>query len=66
MPIYYTNRAMIDAEKRYPSSEKLELTLVISTRKFRTEFQASTIAVVASLSLRQVLKKLVMSTRLVK
>ena len=37
-PIYYTSKAMVDAEKRYPTSEKIILVLVVSVRKFRPYF----------------------------
>ncbi|XP_052295784.1 uncharacterized protein LOC127901823 [Citrus sinensis] len=44
-PIYYTSKVMVDAEKRYPTSEKIILALVVSARKLRLYFQAHTIAV---------------------
>lgn len=65
-PIYYTSKAMVDVEKRYPTSKKIVLALVVSARKLRPYFQAHTIAVVTNLPLRQILQKLDMSGRLLR
>ncbi|XP_024046513.1 uncharacterized protein LOC112100880 [Citrus clementina] len=65
-PIYYTSKAMVDAEKRYPTSDKIVLALVVAVKKLRPYFQAHTIAVVANLPLRQILQKLDMSVRLLR
>ncbi|XP_024039539.1 uncharacterized protein LOC112098145 [Citrus clementina] len=65
-PIYYTSKAMVNAEKRYPTSENIILALVVSAQKLRLYFQAHTIAVVTNLSLRQILQKLDMSGRILR
>ena len=57
---------MVDAEKRYPTSENIILALVVSARKLRPYFQAHTIAVVTNLPLWQILQKLDMSGRLLR
>ena len=57
---------MVDAEKRYPATEKLVLAFIISARKLQPYFQAHTIAVVTNLPLRQILQKLDMSRRLLR
>ena len=57
---------MVDVEKRYPTSEKIILALVVSARKLRPYFQAHTIAVVTNLPLWQILQKLDMSGRLLR
>ena len=44
-PVYYCNRALRGAEKRYPRMEKLILDLVIAARKLCPYFQAHTIEV---------------------
>ena len=47
-PIYYVSKALQDAETRYPEIEKLELALVVATRKLRPYFQAHVILVLTS------------------
>ena len=54
-PIYYTNKIMVDAEKRYPTFEKFVLTLVVFARKLKPYFQAHIIIVVANIPLRKIL-----------
>ncbi|KAH9715068.1 hypothetical protein KPL71_020894 [Citrus sinensis] len=39
-PIYYTSKALLDAETRYPPLEKWALALVVAARKLRPYFQA--------------------------
>ena len=57
---------MVEAEKRYPTSKKIVLALVISARKLRPFFQAHIIAIVTNLPLRQILQKLDVSGRLLR
>ena len=57
---------MVDAEKRYPTSEKIVLALVVSAKKLRPFFQAHTIAIITNLPLRQILQKLDVSGRLLR
>ena len=63
-PIYYTSKAMVDAEKWYPTSDKIILALVVSVKKLRPYFQAHTIAVVTNLPFQKILQKLDISGRL--
>ncbi|CAL2266902.1 unnamed protein product [Prunus armeniaca] len=39
-PVFYTSKALLDAETRYPKLEKLILALVVSARKLRPYYQA--------------------------
>ena len=55
--VYFVSKKLLDVELRYPSIEKLAYALVISLRKLRLYFQAHTIEVLTSYSLRQVLQK---------
>lgn len=57
-PIYYTNRALQDAELKYPRIQNLAFALVISTHKLRPYFQAYAIIVLTEHSLKQALLKL--------
>ena len=45
-PIYYTSKALLDAETRYPPLEKLALALVVAVRKLRPYFQAFPVSVI--------------------
>ncbi|KAH9727588.1 Ribonuclease H [Citrus sinensis] len=65
-PIYYTSKALLDAETRYPPLEKWALALVIAARKLRPYFQAFPVSVITNQSLRQTLHKPDASGRLVK
>ncbi|KAH9792469.1 hypothetical protein KPL71_004135 [Citrus sinensis] len=65
-PIYYTSKALLDAETRYPPLEKLALALVVATRKLRPYFQAFPVSVITNQPLRQTLRKLDAYGRLVK
>ncbi|KAM1329273.1 hypothetical protein ACFX2F_013458 [Malus domestica] len=55
-PVYYTSKALQDAETRYSNIEKLALALVMSTRKLRPYFQAHSIIVLTNHPLRQILQ----------
>ncbi|CAL2229366.1 unnamed protein product [Prunus armeniaca] len=43
--VFYTSKALLDAETRYPKIEKLIFTLVVSARKLRPYYQAHRIIV---------------------
>ncbi|KAM2323105.1 hypothetical protein ACFXTH_019702 [Malus domestica] len=38
LPVFYTSKALLDEETRYPKIEKLILALVVATRKLRPYF----------------------------
>ena len=65
-PIYYTSKALLDAETRYPSLEKWALALVVAAQKLRPYFQAFLVSVITNQPLRQTLHKPDASGRLVK
>ncbi|XP_052300414.1 uncharacterized protein LOC127903754 [Citrus sinensis] len=65
-PIYYTSKALLDAETRYPTMEKWALALVVAARKLRPYFQAFPVSVITNQPLRQILHKPDASGRLVK
>ena len=65
-PVYYCNRALREAEERYPRMEKLILALVTTARKLRPYFQAHTIDVPTEYPMKQVLHKPETSGRLMK
>lgn len=65
-PVYYTSKALLDPETRYPKMEKWALALVVAARKLRQYFQAFPIVVVTNQPLRQMLHKPKASGRLVK
>ncbi|KAH9688200.1 Ribonuclease H [Citrus sinensis] len=65
-PIYYTSKALLDAETRYPPMEKWALALVVAGRKLRPYFQAFPVSVITNQPLRQTLHKPDASGRLVK
>ncbi|XP_024039207.1 uncharacterized protein LOC112097847 [Citrus clementina] len=65
-PVYYTSKALVDAETRYPLMEKWALALITAARKLRPYFQAHQIIVMTDQPLRQVLQKPDASGRLVK
>ena len=46
--VYYTSKALQDAETRYSNIEKLALALVMSARKLRPYFQAHSIIVLTN------------------
>ncbi|XP_058071115.1 uncharacterized protein LOC131220168 [Magnolia sinica] len=56
-PVYYVSKAMVPVEIRYPSLEKLALSLVVSARRLRPYFQAHSIVVLTDSPLRQVLQR---------
>ncbi|XP_022848768.1 uncharacterized protein LOC111371087 [Olea europaea var. sylvestris] len=64
--VYYTSKALLSLETRYPGMEKLALALITASRKLRPYFQAHTIHVLTNFPLRQVLQKSNASGRLLK
>ncbi|CAL2230024.1 unnamed protein product [Prunus armeniaca] len=65
-PIYYTSKALLDAETRYPKMEKLIFSLVVSARKLRPYYQAHRIIVITEFALRSILHSPDASQRLMK
>ncbi|CAL2241574.1 unnamed protein product [Prunus armeniaca] len=65
-PIFYTSKALLDAETRYPKLEKLILALVVSARKLRTYYQAHRVIVLTDFPLRSILHSPDASQRLMK
>ena len=65
-PVYYVSKRLLGAESRYPSMEKLALSLVHASRKLRPYFQAHPIRVYTDQPLRQALAKPETSGRLLK
>ncbi|KAI5338915.1 hypothetical protein L3X38_018187 [Prunus dulcis] len=65
-PIFYTSKALIDAETRYPKLEKLILALVVSARKLRPYYQAHRVIVMTDFPLRSILHSPDASQRLMK
>ena len=65
-PVYYTSKALVYAETRYPLMEKWALALKTAARKLRSYFQAHPIIVMTDQPLRKMLQKPDASGRLVK
>ena len=55
LPVFYTSKALLDAETRYPKIKKLILALVVAARKLRPYFQAHTVIVMTQYPLRSIL-----------
>ncbi|KAM1716542.1 hypothetical protein ACFX11_024498 [Malus domestica] len=66
LPIFYTSKALLDAETRYPKIEKLILALVVAARNLIPYFQAHTIIVMTQYPLRSILHGLNASQRVMK
>ncbi|KAI5338873.1 hypothetical protein L3X38_018145 [Prunus dulcis] len=64
--IFYTSKALLDAETRYPKLEKLILALVVSARKLRPYYQAHRVIVMTDFPLRSILHSPDASQRLMK
>ena len=56
-PVYYVIKRLLGPESRYPSMEKLALSLVHASRKLRPYFQAHAIRVYTDQPFRKVLAK---------
>ncbi|KAH0996428.1 hypothetical protein GBA52_020292 [Prunus armeniaca] len=54
-PVFYTSKALLDAETHYPKIEKLIFSLVVSARKLRPYYQAHRIIVIIEFPLRSIL-----------
>ncbi|XP_013727895.1 uncharacterized protein LOC106431636 [Brassica napus] len=65
-PIFYTSKRMTDPETRYPTLEKMALTVITSARKLRPYFQSHTIDVLMNQPLRTVMQNTNQSRRLSK
>ena len=63
-PVYYANRALRGAEKRYPPIEKLAFALVTTTHKLKSYFQAHTVVVLTDRPLRRAMRNLDAAGRL--
>ena len=57
-PIYYTSRALKEAEGQYPLMEKLAFVLITASRKLRHYFQAHVINVMTDHPLKKAMNKL--------
>ncbi|KAK0573656.1 hypothetical protein LWI29_011551 [Acer saccharum] len=56
-PIYYTSKALLPAETRYLTAEKMALALITAARKLRPYFQAHKIGVYTNCPLKLILQK---------
>ncbi|KAI5335181.1 hypothetical protein L3X38_025314 [Prunus dulcis] len=65
-PVFYTSKAVLDAETHYPKLEKLILALVVSTRKLRPYYQAHRVIVMTDFPLRSIFHNPDASQRLMK
>ncbi|KAI5351609.1 hypothetical protein L3X38_004500 [Prunus dulcis] len=65
-PVFYTSKALLNAETRYPKMEKLILALVVSARKLRPYYQAHRVIVMTDFPLRSILHRPDASQRLMK
>ncbi|CAL9004835.1 unnamed protein product [Prunus brigantina] len=65
-PVFYTSKALLDAETRYPKMEKLIFSLVVSAIKLRPYYQAHQIIVMIEFPLRSILHSPDTSQRLMK
>ncbi|CAL2237149.1 unnamed protein product [Prunus armeniaca] len=65
-PVFYTSKALLDAETRYPKMEKLIFLLVVYARKLRPYYQAHWIIVITEFPLRSILHSPDASQRLMK
>ncbi|KAK0592827.1 hypothetical protein LWI29_026166 [Acer saccharum] len=65
-PVYYTCKALLPAETRYPPVKKIALALITAARKLRPYFQTYTIEVYTDCPLKLILQKLELLGRLTK
>ena len=63
--MYYTSRALREAEGRYPLMEKLAFALITASRKLRHYFQAHVINVMTDHPLKKAMNKLEATGRLI-
>ena len=64
-PVYYTSRALMGAEGRYPLMEKLAFALITASKKLRHYFQAHVITVMTDHPLKKAMNKLEVAGRLI-
>ncbi|KAM1823534.1 hypothetical protein PS2_025320 [Malus domestica] len=55
LPVFYSSKALLDEETRYPKIEKLILALVVAAQKFGPYFQAHTVIAMTQHPLRSIL-----------
>ena len=65
-PIYYVNKALLDAKTRYSQLENLALAFITAARKLIPYFQSHPITVLTSFPLKNILHKPELSGRLTK
>ena len=65
-PVYFVNKAFSEVETRYTDFERVALTLRMETKKLRLYFQAHTIIVLISSSIKAILHKPDASRKLLK
>ncbi|CAL2256822.1 unnamed protein product [Prunus armeniaca] len=65
-PVFYTSKALLNAETHYPKLEKLILTLLVSARKLRPYYQAHRVIIMTDFPMRSILHNLYASQRLMK
>ena len=58
LPIYFMNRMIQDAEKRYQMIKKVALALITSARRLRPYFQSHQVVVKTNHPVKKVLRKL--------
>ena len=63
--VYYTSRALREAEGRYPLIEKLAFAVITASRKLRHYFQVHVINVMMDHPLKKVMNKLEAAGRLI-
>ncbi|XP_068332940.1 uncharacterized protein [Pyrus communis] len=66
LPVFYTTKALLDVETRYPKIEKLILVLVVTTQKLRPYFQTNTVIFMTQSLLRSILHSPDTSQRVMK
>ncbi|XP_020207479.1 uncharacterized protein LOC109792474 [Cajanus cajan] len=64
-PIYFIIRVLQDTEKRYQMIEKLALALVTAARQLRPYFQSHQVVVKTDYPIRQILRKLELTGRMI-
>ena len=63
--VYYTSRALREAEGRYPQIEKLAFALITTSRKLRHYFQAHVLNIMTDHPLKKAMNKLEVAGRLI-
>nr|KYP71305.1 Retrovirus-related Pol polyprotein from transposon 17.6 [Cajanus cajan] len=64
-PIYFINRVLQDAERRYQMIEKLTLALVIAARRLRPYFQSHQVIIKTDYPIKQILRKPELAGRMI-